>query len=84
MIGFKADNPGAWALHCHIAWHASSGLVIQVLERQEAILEQLARNPHRLDEINRTCENWDRWFANPNNFWYPAGGQEHFQDDSGV
>lgn len=84
VIGFKADNPGAWALHCHIAWHASSGLVIQVLERQEAILEQLKRHPERLREIDRTCVNWKRWFANPNNFWYPAGGQEHFQDDSGV
>lgn len=25
-IAFKPDNPGAWLLHCHIAWHASSGM----------------------------------------------------------
>lgn len=25
VIAFKPDNPGAWLLHCHIAWHASSG-----------------------------------------------------------
>lgn len=24
-IAFKPDNPGAWLVHCHIAWHASSG-----------------------------------------------------------
>lgn len=24
-IAFKPDNPGIWLLHCHIAWHASSG-----------------------------------------------------------
>lgn len=84
VIGFKADNPGAWALHCHIAWHASSGLVIQVLERQKAILKQLDENPARLSEINRTCTNWKKWFSNSTNFWDPHGGQAHFQDDSGV
>lgn len=24
-MAFRPDNPGAWLLHCHIAWHASSG-----------------------------------------------------------
>jgi len=24
-IAFKPDNPGVWLLHCHIAWHSSSG-----------------------------------------------------------
>lgn len=25
-IAFKPDNPGAWLMHCHIAWHASAGM----------------------------------------------------------
>ena len=33
VIGFVTDNPGAWLLHCHIAWHASGGLSLQFLER---------------------------------------------------
>lgn len=33
VIGFETDNPGAWLLHCHIAWHASGGLAMQFLER---------------------------------------------------
>jgi FtsP/CotA-like multicopper oxidase with cupredoxin domain len=33
VIGFEADNPGAWVMHCHIAWHASGGLAMQFLER---------------------------------------------------
>ncbi|TAQ91365.1 hypothetical protein B7494_g287 [Chlorociboria aeruginascens] len=37
IIAFKADNPGAWLLHCHINWHSSSGLGLQVLERQSNI-----------------------------------------------
>lgn len=24
-VAFRPDNPGAWLVHCHIAWHASSG-----------------------------------------------------------
>ncbi len=84
VIGFKADNPGAWALHCHIAWHASSGLAIQVLERQEDALAQLKDKPDRLHEVHRTCDNWHKWFANHDNFWHPEGGVEAFQDDSGV
>jgi hypothetical protein len=32
IIAFKADNPGAWIMHCHIAFHASMGLAAQILE----------------------------------------------------
>lgn len=24
-IAIRADNPGVWLIHCHIAWHASAG-----------------------------------------------------------
>lgn len=24
-IACKPDNPGAWLMHCHVAWHASAG-----------------------------------------------------------
>lgn len=24
-IAFRADNPGVWLIHCHIAWHSSAG-----------------------------------------------------------
>ncbi|KAH8672006.1 Cupredoxin [Tricladium varicosporioides] len=33
VLQFEQDNPGAWPLHCHIAWHVSAGLYINVLER---------------------------------------------------
>ncbi|THU89658.1 laccase2 [Dendrothele bispora CBS 962.96] len=29
---FKADNPGAWFLHCHIDWHLEAGLAIVFAE----------------------------------------------------
>ena len=34
LIAFKTDNPGTWLMHCHIAVHASSGLGLQIMERQ--------------------------------------------------
>ena len=82
VIAFKADNPGAWLLHCHIAFHASSGLALQMLENREVINKQMT--PQRLSETLRVCKNWDKWFSDPNHFYNPAGGAEEFQDDSGI
>ena len=31
-IRFRADNPGAWFIHCHIDWHLSSGLAAVFVE----------------------------------------------------
>ncbi|GJE95819.1 multicopper oxidase [Phanerochaete sordida] len=30
LIRFITDNPGVWALHCHIAWHMLTGLLMQI------------------------------------------------------
>lgn len=35
VIAFKADNPGAWLVHCHIAVHAWWGLGMIIMERQK-------------------------------------------------
>jgi FtsP/CotA-like multicopper oxidase with cupredoxin domain len=37
LIAYRADNPGAWLLHCHIPWHVSGGLGVQFLERPAEI-----------------------------------------------
>ncbi|KAK9366252.1 multicopper oxidase-domain-containing protein [Lipomyces kononenkoae] len=29
VIRFRADNPGMWAFHCHIAWHLATGMMMQ-------------------------------------------------------
>lgn len=31
VMQFDADNPGMWPFHCHIAWHVSGGLYINIL-----------------------------------------------------
>ncbi|KAG8664094.1 uncharacterized protein FPOAC1_014063, partial [Fusarium poae] len=78
VVAFKADNPGSWLFHCHIAWHASSGLAIQILEQQERLKWMM--NNDRMKEVERVCERWNDWFGNKSNLW----NAELFQDDSGV
>ena len=75
-IAFRTDNPGVWLMHCHIAWHASSGLALQILERQPEILSTIGP----LDETERVCVTWDPWFNNTGNWWNAT----EFQDDSGI
>jgi FtsP/CotA-like multicopper oxidase with cupredoxin domain len=29
VVRFVNDNPGMWAMHCHISWHSESGLMVQ-------------------------------------------------------
>ena len=60
VIAFKTDNPGTWLMHCHIAYHASFGLALQILERQKAAAEiwpSLAKS-HALQTAQRGCNNW--------------------------
>ena len=39
VLEFNADNPGVWPLHCHIAWHVSSGMYVNIMERPDDITE---------------------------------------------
>jgi len=31
VMQIDADNPGVWPFHCHIAWHVSGGLYVNIL-----------------------------------------------------
>ncbi|KAK8111318.1 uncharacterized protein PG998_007775 [Apiospora kogelbergensis] len=71
-MAFRPDNPGAWLLHCHIAWHASSGLALQLLVRPKGI--------PRFDddtETQRICKNWSE-----SPLWQKLKTEN--QDDSGI
>ncbi len=48
-----ADNPGVWPFHCHIAWHVSGGLYINILEQPDQI--QSLDIP---SSIPGTCSSW--------------------------
>lgn len=31
VVQIDAANPGVWPFHCHIAWHVSGGLYVNIL-----------------------------------------------------
>ncbi|TEA13776.1 Laccase [Colletotrichum sidae] len=53
VIAFRTDNPGAWLMHCHIAWHVSMGLSVQFIERKDEITSAL-----KLETLDQTCQTW--------------------------
>lgn len=60
VIAFQADNPGAWLLHCHIAWHAGEGLSLQFLERPLDI-PGLYQSVVQALPWQNTCTNWNKY-----------------------
>lgn len=60
VIAFKADNPGIWLMHCHIARHASEGLALQIMERQSDAAKLFRRNSPDMNEAARVCEAWKK------------------------
>ncbi|KAH7631021.1 multicopper oxidase-domain-containing protein [Sordaria sp. MPI-SDFR-AT-0083] len=80
VIAFKADNPGAWILHCHIAFHASSGLAMQIIENKDLIPAIMEKDKLLIED---RCKKWREWHGEPRNLW-DWHEPKHFQDDSGV
>jgi len=58
IIAFKTDNPGTWLMHCHIAWHTSSGLALQWVERPNDIQALMNRDPSVKPEFEERCHQW--------------------------
>lgn len=73
-IAFKLDNPGAWLVHCHIAWHASQGLSLEFVE-SESQIASLSVNGAESTSLTDTCDAWNA---------YTATAEYYGQDDSGI
>ena len=56
-------------MHCHIAWHTSEGLAIQLLERESEFVPLI-----NATVLNSTCAAWDTY----------AAAASLVQDDSGL
>ena len=54
VVAFKTDNPGAWLMHCHIAWHLNMGLGMQILERRKEIGGRI----NEKDAVKGVCAKW--------------------------
>ncbi|KAI1260346.1 laccase [Xylariaceae sp. FL1019] len=62
VLAFKADNPGAWLFHCHIAWHVSGGLALDFLEGRsdpDAFI-----SPAEKSDYNDNCAAWSSYWDN--------------------
>ena len=57
VLAFPANNPGAWLMHCHIAWHISEGLGVQFLEAKNQIVL-----PDQ-GEFTQQCSSWKEYSA---------------------
>ncbi|KAK7714693.1 hypothetical protein SLS63_011667 [Diaporthe eres] len=68
-FAFITDNPGVWLTHCHIAWHTSEGLAVQMVERQSEIAGLIDST-----ELTDTCDAWNAY----------ATDAKLVQDDSGL
>ncbi|KAK0612001.1 multicopper oxidase-domain-containing protein [Immersiella caudata] len=55
-MAFQLDNPGAWLVHCHIAWHASQGLSLEFVEDQGEIVGRVPEGER--SQFERVCEGW--------------------------
>ncbi|RDA94972.1 hypothetical protein CP533_0107 [Ophiocordyceps camponoti-saundersi (nom. inval.)] len=62
-----ADNPGMWMFHCHIAWHASSGLLMQFVAGHEGIM-RLNNGRGIPRKVEKVCSDWNAVFIHH----YPA------------
>ncbi|RDK47651.1 extracellular dihydrogeodin oxidase/laccase [Aspergillus phoenicis ATCC 13157] len=56
VIGFPADNPGVWLIHCHIGFHATEGFAQQIVERQSEFNTFFSE-----DLLENTCDAWDEY-----------------------
>ncbi|KAK8044631.1 multicopper oxidase [Apiospora rasikravindrae] len=66
VVAFRADNPGNWLFHCHIAWHVSSGLGVDFLERAGEQADQISAQD--LAEYQQTCQEWRDYFPSQDPF----------------
>ncbi|KAI1214123.1 multicopper oxidase-domain-containing protein [Annulohypoxylon truncatum] len=41
VIRFAADNPGVWALHCHVSWHVEGGMFLTLAERPSDLVRMV-------------------------------------------
>lgn len=70
VMAFYTDNPGAWLMHCHIAWHASQGFALQFVEREGEIAATVKNGA----EMDANCKRWEEYEERA----------RYEQDDSGI
>ena len=60
VLQWYSDNPGVWPLHCHLAWHLVSGMIVLMLEQPDALAAMDADLP---PSIEAGCKAFRAWEA---------------------
>ena len=71
LVRIVTDNPGMWALHCHIAWHTEAGMLMQILSNPSVV------GQWKLPEENLALCNADgleRGMSPKDDIWYGNTG----------
>ncbi|CAD6572508.1 MAG: hypothetical protein ASARMPRED_005422 [Alectoria sarmentosa] len=58
VIQLTGNNPGVWPLHCHISWHLSAGMLVNLVLQPDE-LERM-KVPEALEQ---TCKDWNAYTA---------------------
>jgi hypothetical protein len=66
LLAFQTDNPGAWLMHCHIAWHVSHGLSVDFLERPADLKSSISAADQA--NFNNNCANWRAYWPSQDPF----------------
>ncbi|KAH7040944.1 laccase [Microdochium trichocladiopsis] len=56
VLAFFTDNPGAWLMHCHIAWHIEGGMGINFLEQANA--QKALISASEQSQYKQQCQQW--------------------------
>ena len=74
-----------------LAFHASWGLGLQILERQSAAAKIWPRKDDAILAAQKTCNTWNKWWGDCKNWWPNNGsdvtcdgGNNEFAPDSGI
>ena len=58
VFQLSALNAGVWPFHCHIAWHLSQGMNVNLIMQAD----KLRRQGQQVQDIMRqSCDAWQRW-----------------------
>lgn len=57
VVQIDLDNPGVWPFHCHVAWHISEGMNINILEQTPSVQDEM-QVPYVMAQ---TCRDWAAW-----------------------
>jgi FtsP/CotA-like multicopper oxidase with cupredoxin domain len=72
VLAFQTDNPGAWLMHCHTAWHSVQNFHMQFLERPMDIKETVSS----WKDFDQGCAQWSKYWS--------SGARFGVLEDSGL